>query len=52
MYKNIIIAMDGSENAKTALDRAVELAKMNKAKLYIVNVIATRTWAIIGNERS
>lgn len=47
MYKNIIIAMDGSENAKKALDRAVVLAKMNKSKLYIVNIIDTRTWANI-----
>lgn len=47
MYKNIIIAMDGSENAKKALDRAVVLAKLNKAKLYIVNIIDTRTWANI-----
>lgn len=47
MYKNIIIAMDGSENAKKALDRAVVIAKMNKSKLYIVNVIDTRTWANI-----
>lgn len=47
MYKNIIIAMDGSENAKKALDRAVVVAKMNKSKLYIVNIIDTRTWANI-----
>lgn len=47
MYKNIIIAMDGSENAKKALDQAVLIAKMNHSTLHIVNIIDTRTWANI-----
>jgi len=40
IFKNIMIATDGSEAAKKAVDTAIKLAKMNKAKLYAVHVIA------------
>jgi len=40
IFQNIMIATDGSEAAKKAVDAAIKLAKMNKAKLYAVHVIA------------
>ncbi|MBM7700191.1 universal stress protein [Kurthia huakuii] len=44
-YKNIIVAVDGSESSKAALQRAIQVAKRNQATLNIVNVIDTRVWA-------
>lgn len=40
IFQNIMIATDGSEAAKKAVDAAIKLAKLNKAKLYAVHVIA------------
>lgn len=44
-YKNIIVAVDGSESSKAALQRAIQVAQRNKSVLNIVNVIDTRVWA-------
>lgn len=46
-YKNIIVAVDGSETSKAALARAIDVAKRNGATLNIVNIIDTRPWASI-----
>ena len=40
IFTNIMVATDGSNAAKKAVDSAVKLAKLNKAKLYAVHVIA------------
>jgi nucleotide-binding universal stress UspA family protein len=40
VYRKIMIATDGSELVKKAVDKAIELAKLTEAKLYAVNVIA------------
>ncbi|EGQ3921255.1 universal stress protein UspA [Staphylococcus pseudintermedius] len=45
MYKNILIAVDGSHEAEWAFNKAVAVAKRNNAKLIIVNVIDSRTYA-------
>lgn len=39
MYKKIVIATDGSENAKKAASSAIEIAKLAGAKLFAVNVL-------------
>lgn len=39
MYKKIVIATDGSENAKKAASSAIEIAKMTGAKLFALNVL-------------
>ncbi|ARJ49999.1 universal stress protein [Staphylococcus lutrae] len=44
MYKNILIAVDGSHEAEWAFNKAVAVAKRNDAKLIIVNVIDSRTY--------
>lgn len=38
MYKTVLAAVDGSEYAEAALDRAIEIAKANKSKLVIATV--------------
>jgi|SRR5690625_1011347 len=44
-YDNILIAVDGSDAANKAFNRAVQLAKINEAKLIITHVIDTRAFA-------
>ncbi len=38
MFKNILVAVDGSENSDMAFDTAVELAKNNKSRLIVIHV--------------
>lgn len=40
IFTNIMVATDGSELARKAVDSAIKLAQINKAKLYAVYVIA------------
>jgi nucleotide-binding universal stress UspA family protein len=40
IFKRIMVATDGSESAKEAVATAVELARLNKKKLYAVHVIS------------
>lgn len=40
IFSNIMVATDGSELGKKAVDSAIEIAGLNKAKLYAVHVIA------------
>jgi nucleotide-binding universal stress UspA family protein len=40
IYKRIIVAIDGSEPVRSAVDLVIELAKQSEAKLYAVNVIS------------
>lgn len=46
-YKNILIAVDGSREAEWAFHKAVGSAKRNNAKLTIINVIDTRSFASV-----
>lgn len=43
-YENILIAIDGSREAKDAFDRSLEVAKRNDARLVIAHVIETTTY--------
>ncbi|HLQ75287.1 MAG TPA: universal stress protein [Alloiococcus sp.] len=43
-YKNILVAIDGSESANLAFKKAIAIAKRNNAKLYIVHVVDTRAF--------
>lgn len=40
IYRNIMVATDGSELVKKAVATAIEIAKLSEAKLYAVYVIA------------
>ncbi|QKR00987.1 universal stress protein [Metallosphaera tengchongensis] len=41
MFKRMLLAYDGSENSKRALDVAVDLAKRYEAKLDVIEVVDT-----------
>ncbi len=47
LYKKILIATDGSEHTKRAVDNGIELAKTTEAKLYAIYVIDTAAFASI-----
>lgn len=40
IYRNIMVATDGSEFVRRAVSAAIEIAKLSEAKLYAVHVIA------------
>lgn len=44
-YKNIIVAIDGSDASKKAFERAIIIAKKSKAKLFITHVIDSRAFS-------
>lgn len=44
-YKNIIVAVDGSEASENAFKKSVEIAKRNNAQLILTHVIDSRTFA-------
>ena len=44
-YQNIVIAVDGSEAAEKAFQKAIKIAKNNDARLVIAHVIDSRTFA-------
>ncbi|MDQ0157291.1 universal stress protein [Robertmurraya andreesenii] len=46
-YKNILVAVDGSTEAEWAFKKAIEVAKRNNAKMTLVHVIDTRTFATV-----
>ena len=39
LYNNLMVAVDGSEQAKNALAKAIEIAKIHKSPLKIINVV-------------
>ena len=45
-----MVATDGSELTKKAVDSAIEITKLNEAKLYAVHVVAPGDFAITQNE--
>lgn len=46
-YKNILVAVDGSNEAEWAFKKAIEVAKRNDAKIVLAHVIDTRTFATV-----
>ncbi len=48
-YNTILVAVDGSDEAKRAFRKAVVLAKDHEAKLLLVHIIETRTTAARGH---
>lgn len=45
-YRKIMVATDGSESVRKAVETAVEIAKISGAKLYVVYVIASEGFSI------
>jgi nucleotide-binding universal stress UspA family protein len=46
-YQNILVAIDGSIEAERAFKKAIEIAIRNNAKILLVHVIDTRSFAAI-----
>lgn len=46
IYRKIMVATDGSELVRKAVDSAIEIAKLSEAKLYAVYVIALGGYSI------
>ncbi|MEH7418330.1 universal stress protein [Neobacillus drentensis] len=46
-YRNILVAIDGSKEADWAFQKGIEIAKRNGARMILVHVIDTRSFAII-----
>lgn len=46
-YSSILVAVDGSSEAKKALLKAIDLAKKDNAKIIITHVVDTRTFATV-----
>ncbi|WP_337019594.1 universal stress protein [Oceanobacillus massiliensis] len=44
-YKNILVAVDGSEAAEKAFQKSLDIAKRNQARLILAHVIDSRTFA-------
>ncbi len=42
IYKRILIGIDGSKESYDALDKAIQIAKNNDAKLYVAHIIDVR----------
>lgn len=46
-YRKILIATDGSKNARNAADSGIEIARLSEAKVYVAYVIDTSSYASI-----
>lgn len=44
-YRNIVVALDGSDASDYAFRKAVDIAKRNSAKLVLSHIVDTRTFA-------
>ncbi|WP_067727531.1 universal stress protein [Oceanobacillus damuensis] len=44
-YKNILVAVDGSEAAEKAFQKSLDIAKRNNARIILAHVIDSRTFA-------
>ena len=52
IFTKIMVATDGSELAKKAVDTAIKFAQVNKATLYAVHVVAHGEIKVTQNEPS
>lgn len=46
MYRNILVAIDGSPSAATALEEAIDLARKDGARLVLISVAAPLRWRL------
>jgi nucleotide-binding universal stress UspA family protein len=46
-YDHILVAIDGSKEAEWALEKSIEIAKRNNAKLFLAHIIDTRSFMLI-----
>lgn len=43
-YRNIIVAVDGSEEAEWAFKKSIEITKRNNAELHLVHILELRSY--------
>jgi nucleotide-binding universal stress UspA family protein len=46
-YDHILVAIDGSKESEWALEKSIDIAKRNNAKLLLAHVIDTRSFLLI-----
>ncbi|MCP3025437.1 universal stress protein [Halobacillus sp. A5] len=46
-YKNIVVAVDGSETAEVAFKKAIDIANRNDAQLILSHVVDTRAFSTV-----
>jgi nucleotide-binding universal stress UspA family protein len=46
-YDHILVAIDGSKESEWALEKSIEIAKRNNAKLLLAHIIDTRSFMLI-----
>ena len=44
MYQNILVCIDGSEVSPLVLEHAIDVAGRHAAKIYVANIVDTRSW--------
>lgn len=47
-YQNILVGVDGSDQAREAFEKAVEVAKRNNARIILACVIENQTYNVVG----
>lgn len=47
-YKNILVGVDGSDQAQKAFAKAIEVARRNNGKVYVANVIQPQVTPMMG----
>jgi nucleotide-binding universal stress UspA family protein len=48
VFRNVLVAIDGSQTAMTALEEAIELARGEGARLTLLSVAAPSRWTFVG----
>lgn len=46
-YKNIIVAVDGSDASAEAFKKSIQIAKRNNSRLIVTNIVDSRTYATV-----
>lgn len=48
MYKNILVGVDGSDQANLAYERAVEVARRNGSRVIVANILENQVYTMMG----
>ncbi len=46
-YKDIVVAVDGSETAEVAFNKAIDIANRNQSKLILAHIVDTRAFSTV-----